>query len=94
MPLCVLCKRYHRFKYVYAEGNRLHFCDAYPDGKGIPDAVYWVGHFNPKPGDRGLQFEARSDVDENRVQRYRELCANEDERYKDYKSYDEKQYSI
>ena len=64
MPLCVLCKRYHRFEdgYIDEAGIRHNFCDAYPDGEGIPEAVYRVGHFKPKPGDNGLQFEECEDI--------------------------------
>ena len=87
MPLCVLCKRYHRFDdgYIDEKGNRHKFCDAYPDGEGIPDAVYWTGHFKPKPRDNGLQFEASDNVSEHRLQRFREQCVNEDEDYANYR---------
>ena len=39
--------------------------NAYPNG--IPEAVYWTGHFLPKPNDNGVQFEARDDADKECV---------------------------
>ena len=58
------------------------YCSAYPNG--ITEAVYWTGHFLPKPNDNGVQFEARDDADKERVLRYKERSQNENERYRNY----------
>ena len=78
MPLCVLCKHYYRFNEKY----QYKCCEAYPNG--IPEAVYWTGHFKPKPNDNGIQFEARDDVEDDIINRYREILQNEDELYRNY----------
>lgn len=54
--LCVFCQRLHHAK---AADAPQHVCDAFP--QGIPDAIYWKSgmHFDPYPGDNGLQFLPR-----------------------------------
>lgn len=50
-PVCMFCARFR----TGADGR---FCDAFPDGDGIPKVI-WNGdndHRQPFPGDRGLQF--------------------------------------
>jgi hypothetical protein len=41
------------------DGN---YCMAFPDGDGIPDAIFDEGapHFEPFPGDHGIQFAPES----------------------------------
>ena len=73
MPLCLICKHF------ISAGE---YCKAYPDG--IPEAVYWTGHFLPKPDDNGVQFEARDDADKEFVLIYKERSQDEDERYRNY----------
>ena len=96
MPMCIICKHYRKYqdRYIDKTGFRHPYCDAYPDGEGIPEAVYRIGHLNPKPGDHGIQFEAREDIDEERLARYYKLRAHEDEDYSNYKPYDPKHYAI
>ena len=83
-PLCHLCKRYQKSKGHPRENGKgwVLYCEAYPDGDGIPLSVYRLGHFKPKPGDHGLQFIPRDDVDPDIVDFYHDIiCANEDEEY-------------
>jgi hypothetical protein len=58
-PICVGCQRLH--KAVYGKWGL--FCDAFPDGEGIPDSIKssQVDHRQPVDGDHGLQFLAKSD---------------------------------
>lgn len=56
VPLCMKCQRLHS----EAKAPRVAAtCDAFPEG--IPRAIYWDGerHFDPYPGDNGLQFLPR-----------------------------------
>lgn len=57
-PICVNCKRLRPARY----GAWGLFCDAFPDGGGIPDAIKSseADHRQPFVGDHGLQFLARS----------------------------------
>lgn len=59
-PICVDCQRLH--KAVYGKWGM--FCDAFPDGDGIPDAIKAsrADHRQPVDGDHGLQFLAKSDA--------------------------------
>ena len=40
------------------------FCDAFPDGSGIPDPIFrsLVKHTSPYPGDHDIQYEAGAPV--------------------------------
>ena len=53
VPICVHCRH---FRSNDLSGN---FCAAFPDGDGIPAAIFDDGasHFAPFPGDHGIQFE-------------------------------------
>lgn len=58
MPLCLFCRHIRKREYIDyedGEGKIVYFCDAYPEG--VPVAVKVAGHFYPKPGDNGIQFE-------------------------------------
>ena len=83
-PLCLFCKRKGRSVRDRKTDKWLEYCEAYPNGDGIPEAVYWTGHFKPKPGDNGLQFVPKDDVDRATIRDMRRECANEDENYKNY----------
>ena len=50
---CASCQHFHRDR---RDGT---FCDAFPDGDGIPQAII-IGdhdHREPYPGDHGIRFE-------------------------------------
>lgn len=51
---CAVCER---FNPDVKDGN---FCEAFPDGAGIPDAIITAerDHTHPFPGDNGLRFKA------------------------------------
>lgn len=53
MPICVECKHYHE------ENNDFFSCDAFPHG--IPDDILEgkEEHYDPFPGDNGIQFEEK-----------------------------------
>lgn len=95
ISMCFYCKRYYADKdgYIDEAGNRHRYCAAYPDGKGIPEAVERSGHFNPKPGDHGLQFEPSEFCDDDRLNWYHEIFAKEDERYANYSSRSRRRFS-
>jgi hypothetical protein len=52
VPICSYCRHFR----PTTEGA---FCDAFPDGDGVPDAILYEDelHFEPYPGDHGIQFE-------------------------------------
>lgn len=56
-PICVYCTRYRARK----PGTWGLFCEAYPEGKGIPDAILdsKADHREPYEGDHGLHFLAK-----------------------------------
>lgn len=53
MPSCVSCIHFHEQR---ADGD---FCNAFPDGHGIPREILTNRHDHktPYPGDHGIQFE-------------------------------------
>ena len=51
---CNWCKRLYDFHLGEYDRVIAH-CEAYPNG--IPESVFYAGHFYPKPGDNGLQFD-------------------------------------
>jgi hypothetical protein len=57
-PICVYCTRLHN---EATPGRWGLFCDAFPDGNGIPEAVLraQVDHRQPLQGDHELQFQPR-----------------------------------
>ena len=58
MPeICFKCNHLGDSK-ITEEGTTACFCDAFPDGDGIPQMI-WDGdkHQRPVPGDHGIQFE-------------------------------------
>lgn len=59
-PICVDCKRLRPAKFKQWG----LFCDAFPDGAGVPEAIKTsrADHRQPYPGDHGLQFEAKSEA--------------------------------
>ena len=67
-PLCCLCKHYHSGKDVdkinlpddFDGWRRVKFCDAFPDGTGIPEKFFYGGHFKSEQGDRGIYFEPKN----------------------------------
>ena len=67
-PLCYSCKHYHSGKDVrkvnlpddFVGWRRIKFCDAFPDGTGIPENIFYGGHFKPEQGDRGIYFEPKN----------------------------------
>lgn len=87
-PLCVFCKRRRDYIKRDSINARTHYyCDAYPDGDGIPEALYWeTTHFKPKAGDNGLQFIPKDDADAEYIEYLRKNSADEDE---DFKYFDE-----
>ena len=56
VPICAYCRHFQPTE----EGA---FCAAFPDGDGIPDAILHEGelHFEPFPGDHGVQFEPKDE---------------------------------
>jgi hypothetical protein len=56
LPLvqCAFCRHFHRDR---RDGN---FCDAFPDGDGIPSEIITneADHRQPFPGDHGIRFDA------------------------------------
>jgi hypothetical protein len=88
--LCYDCKHYREdlgspplrpIESERPDHPHLEYCGAYPDGEGIPFNVLMMGHFRPKPGDHGIQFEPKDGVDEKRVARLREIHSHEDDIY-------------
>ena len=60
-PVCGWCKHLKSGRTHDEEHERfIYHCAAYPEG--IPEAVREAGHLYPKPGDSGIQFEARGNV--------------------------------
>lgn len=53
LPSCLECLHFHRKR---RDGM---FCDAFPDGEGIPLVIVEAknDHTQPFPGDHGIQFE-------------------------------------
>ena len=86
-PLCFLCSRNTGCFYDELNDETFYFCEAYPDGIGIPKAVQQSGHFNPKPGDHNLQFTPRSGVDEETIAKYKNLYKYEEENYRYYSQF-------
>ena len=84
VPLCLLCKRMGQSIWDRNAKRERRYCEAYPDGDGIPDAVYWTGHFKPKPGDHGLRFIPSDDANKKMVAYFRSLSEQEDEAYMNY----------
>jgi hypothetical protein len=64
IPICVYC-RHHR------PDPDPGYCAAFPDGDGIPDAILWGDnpHFDPFPGDHGIQFEPADEESAQEVER-------------------------
>ena len=54
-PVCLDCTRLHDTETGF-------FCDAYPEGDGIPVRILVGGdpHTEAVPGDHGLRFEAKA----------------------------------
>ena len=88
-PLCMFCKRlgeavpnddiYARIRY---------YCEAYPDGDGIPEALYWdTTHFKPKAGDHGLQFTPKNGADKKYIEYLRKHSKNEDKDFEYWNKY-------
>ena len=52
IPTCVYCRHF----WGSTHGR---FCAAFSDEEGIPEAIFDEGepHFEPFPGDHGIQFE-------------------------------------
>lgn len=66
-PACLRCKRFSHDVLDKERRRILHFCEAFPDGDGIPDEIWCMGdkHTKSFPGDRGFLFlsEETKDVD-------------------------------
>mgnify|MGYP000129560771 CR=1 FL=1 len=60
-PICVDCKHLDRV-FKYGKG---WYCEAYPDGWGIPEEIMMSGvdHKKPFKGDNGIQFEPIDSTD-------------------------------
>jgi len=56
MPDCYVCAHFRGPDEI--DGKRGVFCEAFPDGDGIPDEIYKGGapHDTPYPGDGGIVF--------------------------------------
>ena len=59
-PQCFRCTHYRHAP--RNPGGR--FCDAFPEGDGIPRAILFNvhSHKQPYPGDRGIRFESLSEA--------------------------------
>lgn len=57
-PVCLQCRHWKG----PVSGQWGFFCDAFPDGDGIPAVVIMEGnqHLSPLPGDHGIHFEAKA----------------------------------
>jgi len=57
IPQCQFCRHFHDDR---EDGN---FCDAFPDGTGIPAEIILnqFDHRQPHDGDHGIQFDALPD---------------------------------
>ena len=55
---CQSCIHYHQHRRLTGT-----FCDAFPDGDGIPSIIVLgrVTHRTPYPGDRGIQWEPKAE---------------------------------
>lgn len=55
IPACLSCRHFHR------KDKTGNFCDAFPDGGGIPFPIFSGenGHREPYPGDHGIQYAPR-----------------------------------
>ena len=63
-PECVTCKRWIGSK----EGRWGLFCEAFPDGNGIPERILeGLKHHEPIEGDHGLQYEFDPDWEVKRA---------------------------
>ena len=82
-PLCYFCKHHNRAKSKRREELSVWFsheyCEAYPDGDGIPIDILRRGHFKPKDGDQGLQFQRREDTSPETVEFYRKVICKDEE---------------
>lgn len=56
-PVCLKCKHLR----TNPKGKMGFYCDAFPDGEGIPDRVIMGGdkHGQPIVGDHGIRFEPK-----------------------------------
>ena len=75
MPMCHLCKHHYEWRRApQDEVGWSYYCDAYPDGSGVPLALIDdFGHFHPLDGDHGLQFEPKDDITPEEVAFYRDV---------------------
>ena len=57
-PVCTKCKHLRESEWGF-------FCDAFPDGDGIPNEILVDGdpHTEAFAGDHGIRFEAKEDAD-------------------------------